>query len=142
VTVEGPATRAAAASGNGAVTVEGARGPVDARSGNGRVRVVTSVGPVAARTGNGDVDVRMDAIRGAGDLVFSTGNGRVVALRPADLAADVDASTGHGTVRTDFPVTVSGRLTPQRLQGRVGGGGRSVRLSSGNGNVELRRGGA
>jgi len=124
---------------NGAVSVEGATSEVEASTVNGEVEAVSSGGPVTASTVNGDVTARMGRFEGDDDLNFSTVNGTVFAEFTGDLDADVDLSTVNGRFQTDYPVTVSGRLDPRRLRARIGKGGRRVRLSTVNGNVELRR---
>ena len=126
-----------ATTGNGEVEVEEARGPVTARSGNGDVHVRTAAGPVSATTGNGEVVARMSSIRGEGDMEFRTGNGEVRVEVPEGFAAVIDASMGHGRFSSDFPITLEGRFSPQRLRGTIGSGGRRVRLSSGNGDIEI-----
>ena len=128
-----------ASTGNGAVTVRDAGAGVTASSGNGRVTVGTSEGPVTASTGNGAIDVRMASLRGAGDMSFSSGNGRITVRLPADFEGDLDLGTGSGDAYSDFPVTVQGRLRRSSLQGTVGRGGPTVKLRSGNGDVEVRK---
>lgn len=140
VRVSGTAGEVEAASGNGEVTVENVRGPVSASTGNGDVRVSTVQGPVSARSGNGDLLVRMTQVRADADMEFTTGNGRIEVTVPAEFNADIDASTGNGGIRTDFPIQVSGRITRTRLRGTIGQGGRRLRLVTGNGEIELRRG--
>jgi DUF4097 and DUF4098 domain-containing protein YvlB len=128
-----------ASTGNGAVTVEDAGGQVDASTGNGRVRINTVTGPVSARSGNGNIDVRMNELRGTGDMEFRTGNGRITVALPASFEGEIDTHTGSGRLRTDFPLTVSGRLDPRRVRATIGKGGRLLRMSSGNGDLELRK---
>ena len=136
-------------SGNGDLEIDGATGPVRAATGNGRVYVTTSSGPVNARTGNGMIDVRMKAITGNGDMTFSTGNGPIRVSLPESFAGEVDATTGHGDFRSDFAIRVIGRLSPSRMRGTICGGadsgkecsgsGRMIRMSTGNGSLELRK---
>jgi hypothetical protein len=140
VRVTGTAGEVDAASGNGEVTVENVRGPVRANSGNGDVRVTTVQGPVSATSGNGDLLVRMTELRAASDMEFTTGNGRIEVTVPAEFNADIDASTGNGGIRTDFPIQVSGRISKTRLRGTIGQGGRRLRLVTGNGEIEIRKG--
>lgn len=132
--------RVDASSGNGTVTVDNVGGPVTASSGNGDVEVGTVSGPVSASSGNGDILVRMSRLPASGDMEFSSGNGRIELMLPADLNADLEATTGNGRITTDFPIKVQGRLTPTRLRGTIGEGGRRIRMSSGNGSLELRKG--
>ena len=127
-------------SGNGDLEVDGATGPVRASTGNGRVFVATSSGPVNVRTGNGAIDVRMKAISGEGDMSFHSGNGSVTVALPDGFNGEIDASTGHGDFRSDFEIKVLGRLNPRRVRGTIGSGsGRLIRMSTGNGALELRR---
>jgi hypothetical protein len=141
VRVGAGAGRVRASSGNGTVLVDGARGPVEASSGNGRVAVTTAAGPVSASTGNGRIEVSMSSLREAGDMRFSSGNGSVVLTLPADFGAEVDATTGNGGIQTDFPLRVVGRMSSHHLSGTIGQGGRRLRISTGNGSIELRRAG-
>lgn len=129
-----------ATSGNGDVRVDRAGGPVRASSGNGRVAVATTRGPVNATSGNGDVEVTMDAIADvADDMELSSGNGTVTVTVPADFAGELDASTGSGKFYSDFPLTLRGRIDPQRVRATIGKGGRRLSMHSGNGDVELRK---
>jgi DUF4097 and DUF4098 domain-containing protein YvlB len=141
VRVAGTQGEVEAASGNGAVSVENVRGPVTASSGNGDVTVSTVLGPVSANSGNGDLRVRMTELRADADMSFTTGNGRIEVTVPNGFNADIDASTGNGGIRTDFPIQVSGRISKTRLRGTIGQGGRRLRLVTGNGEIEIRRGG-
>lgn len=132
--------RVTASTGNGDLDVESARGPVRVSTGNGRIYVVTSAGPVSASTGNGDIDARMQSLANGGDMEFRSGSGAVRVTLPADFSGDVDASTGNGELRTDFAIRLVGRLDPQHMRGTIGNGGRMLRLSTGNGRLEIRKG--
>jgi DUF4097 and DUF4098 domain-containing protein YvlB len=132
--------RVNAATGNGDVEVESARGPVHATTGNGRIFVATAAGPVSASTGNGDIDVRMQSLSSAGDMSFVSGSGAVRVTLPSDFNGDVDASTGNGELRTDFAIRLIGRLDPQHMRGTIGTGGRTIRMQTGNGRLEIRKG--
>lgn len=129
-----------ASTGNGDLEVESAQGPVRASSGNGRIFVSTASGPVSASTGNGDIDVRMKALSTDADMDFRSGSGAVRVTLPADFNGDVDASTGSGDLRTDFAIKLVGRLDPQHMRGTIGSGGRMLRLQTGSGRLEIRKG--
>ncbi len=124
---------------NGAVSVTDAAAEVDAHTVNGRVEVATSTGPVSATTVNGGVVARMSALPNAEDMRFSTVNGSVRVVVPAEFDADVEMSTVNGRLRTDFPLTLSGRIDPRHLSARIGKGGRRVTLKTVNGSVELEK---
>jgi hypothetical protein len=124
---------------NGAIGVEGATSEVEASTVNGEVEATSSGGPVNASTVNGGVTARMGRFDNDEDLNFSTVNGTVAVEFTGDLDADVELSTVNGRFQTDYPVTINGRLDPRHLRARLGKGGRRIRLSTVNGNVELRR---
>jgi DUF4097 and DUF4098 domain-containing protein YvlB len=129
-----------AATGNGDVDVRDAKGAVRVSTGNGRVTVTTSEGPVEARSGNGDIDVRMTALRAREDMTFSTGSGDVRVTLPTDFNGELDATTGNGTISSDFELKVEGRMSPRRVRATIGNGGARLRLATGNGGLELRKG--
>jgi hypothetical protein len=124
---------------NGEVRVEDVAAEVDAESVNGSVVVTTLGGPVNARTVNGSVRASMGKFDLNSDLRFSSVNGTVIAEFADEINAEVDLSTVNGRFLTDFPVTISGRIDPRRLRAVLGKGGPRIRLSTVNGNVELRK---
>ena len=125
--------------GNGELEISGATGPVRATTGNGRVYVTTSQGPVTARTGNGDVDVRMRTLTGSSNMEFVTGNGSVTVAVPGNFNGEIDATTGHGDFSSDFEIRIQGRLNPRHIRGIIGEGGRTIKMITGNGRLELRK---
>jgi len=132
--------KVAAHSVNGEVRVDDVSSEVEAGTVNGSVVVSTAGGPVSATTVNGSVRASMGRFDGNSDMNFSTVNGSVVAEFPnTELNADVDMSTVNGRFYMDFPVTISGRIDPRRLRASIGKGGPKIRLSTVNGNVELRK---
>jgi len=124
---------------NGGVSVDGATGEVEAGSVNGSVDATSTGGPVQASSVNGSVHARMGRLTGDSDLDFSTVNGNVIAEFGEDIDANIELSTVNGRFQTDWPVTITGRVDPRHLRATLGKGGRRVRLSTVNGNVELRK---
>lgn len=124
---------------NGGVSVDGASSEVRAGTVNGSVDAVSTGGPVQASTVNGSVHATMGRLDGDQDLSFSTVNGSVVAEFLGDVDADIELSTVNGRFQTDWPVTLTGRIDPRRLRATLGKGGRRIRLTTVNGNVELRK---
>jgi len=124
---------------NGEVSVDGATAEVEAGSVNGSVDATSTGGPVQASSVNGSVHARMGRLTGNDDLDFSTVNGSVIAEFGEDIDANIELSTVNGRFQTDWPVTITGRVDPRHLRATLGKGGRRVRLSTVNGNVELRK---
>jgi hypothetical protein len=140
--VTGPVT---ASSGHGDVSITNAAARVTANTGHGNIHV-SSAGAVHATTGHGDVVVELAsaAATGANDMTFETGHGNVRVVAPRTLSGDVDLHTGRGRVSSDFPLSSTEPNRDTRsgsAHGILGSGGRSVRLSSGHGDVSLTTGG-
>lgn len=124
---------------NGGVTVDGASSEVRAGTVNGSVDAVSAGGPVLASTVNGSIHATMGRFDGDQDLDYRTVNGTIVAEFAGDVDADVDLTTVNGRFQTDWPVTLTGRIDPRHLRATLGKGGRRIRMSTVNGNVELRK---
>jgi hypothetical protein len=141
VTVHG-GSRVDASTGNGEVDVTDATAPVKASTGNGKIQVATAAGPVSASTGNGDIIARMGRLTGDSDMHFSTGNGDVRLTLPSDFQAEVETSMGMGSIDSQFPLTLAPHSTRYHMRGTIGNGGRRVTMSSGNGDLVLRKAGS
>jgi hypothetical protein len=122
---------------NGEVSATGLQSDVEAHTVNGKIRVDTTE-LVRANTVNGGIEVRMGAGSWNEDLKFTTVNGGVDLTLPSGVSADVHATTVNGGISTDFPITVSGRWGPKSLNGRIGSGGRNLKISTVNGGIALR----
>lgn len=109
-------------------------------TGNGRVVVSTASGPVDARSGNGDIDVGMTTVLAKQDMAFHTGSGDVRVTLPAGYSGELDASTGNGSLRSDFDLRIQGRLNTRRVRATIGDGGPMLRLTTGNGRLEVLKG--
>lgn len=124
---------------NGEMSAEGLKADVQAGTVNGSVRVTTT-GLAQASTVNGSVYVEMGRADWSDELDFSTVNGKITLVMPSKLDTEVRASTVNGDMESDYPMTVSGRFGPRRWRGTIGSGGRTLSLSTVNGEIRLRRG--
>ena len=73
-------------------------------------------------------------------LSFNTVNGGIHLTLPAKLDVDLRARTLNGVVDSDFPVTVTGKLSKHSIHGTIGKGGRRLDLETTNGNISLNAG--
>jgi DUF4097 and DUF4098 domain-containing protein YvlB len=122
---------------NGNVRIQGGSRAV-ARTTNGSVTIRTS-GDADARTTNGNITAELGSLAGTTPLSFATTNGSISITLPADAGVDIDARTSNGRINTDFPLTVQGSQTRNRLSGVIGGGGRTVELRTTNGGIRIQR---
>jgi hypothetical protein len=122
-------------------------GEVEATRLNGDVALATVNGSVTfSTTGGGRASTVNGSIRGemgradwTDTLKMATVNGSITLTLPASLNTEVRASTVNGDIESDFPMTVSGRITRRKLEGTIGGGGRVLALDSVNGSITLKR---
>lgn len=139
VRVTGTTGSVMVSTGNGRVIVEGVRGPVKASTGNGDVRVATSAGPVDVSSGSGDIDIAMGRLERSAEMRFSTGSGRIVVTLPENFNAAIDGRTGSGDITSELPMRVEGRRDSHRLRGTIGNGGERLTMTTGSGDIVLRR---
>lgn len=124
---------------NGGIRVRDVAGRIRGETTNGGVRLDGVGGDVQVRTTNGGIDVRLagDRWQGTG-LEARTTNGGVTLRAPSRYAMDLEASTVNGSVSSDIPITVSGRLDRRALRTQLNGGGAPVRIETTNGGVRIR----
>jgi carbon monoxide dehydrogenase subunit G len=123
---------------NGDVTARALPGNARVSTVNGDVEVEAG-GVADASTVNGSISAELGRADWDDRLRFKTVNGGITVSLPGSLSADVEASTVNGAVESDFPITMTGRLTPRALRGRIGAGGRDLDLTTVNGRIRLRK---
>ena len=154
------ASDVAARSGDGSIDVERVTGHVQLRSGDGSIRGRMLGGDVEANTGDGSIslDGKLSSLRvrtgdgsvtihadpgsfPAADWDIVTGDGSVTLEVPDGFGAELDAHTGDGGIHTrDLTLTNVTRNTRKNsLRGRLGDGGRAVRVRTGDGSITLKR---
>lgn len=127
--------------GDGSVVLQDVEGAVDLTTGDGGVSVSGLLSGVRVQTHDGSVTVRADPGSAmADDWAIETSDGGISVYLPEDFSADIDAQTDDGRVTSDLEVTmtVTGRIDRGTLKGRIGEGGREMRVRSGDGTIRLR----
>lgn len=124
---------------SGDVGVVGAEGDVRAGSVSGNVRMeALRATSVKASSVSGDVDVAVETLSGTGPLTFTSVSGNVTAELPKGIDADVTMRSVSGSLDSDFPLVLSGRMSRNSLEARIGKGGRELEVRTVSGNVRLR----
>ncbi len=124
---------------NGDVTVAGASAPVKAQTVNGEINAQTSAGPLEAKNVNGSVHAAISGFAEPGKVEVKTVNGAVTLELPAQLNAELEATTLAGSVDTDFPLTASQGILPRRFHGTIGTGGRTIQVETLHGSIQVRK---
>jgi hypothetical protein len=132
--------------GDGSVTLDGATGDIDGDTGDGGVRVSGSFGAVKLHTGDGSITFRADkGTKMSGDWSLSSGDGSIAVYLPPDFAAELDAHTGDGSIRNELSLPAEaggddrrGDESKHSLRARLGGGGKTLTIRTGDGSIHLR----
>lgn len=120
----------------GHIEVHGIDGNLSAETSGGHIEVDGAKGRVDADTSGGHVEVGFAKGNARGGKIESSGGGITVAIDPnVDLV--IDASTSGGSVRTDVPVKVVGKITSSSIQGTLGKGGETLYVHTSGGSVSI-----
>ncbi|HEY3938830.1 MAG TPA: hypothetical protein VGL97_15460 [Bryobacteraceae bacterium] len=129
----------------GELSVENSNGGVKA-SGTQGAQITTSFGPVILDGVSGPIQIQNQngAVEAASTLhgscqpiaVRTSFSALRIHLQP-DASYRVIAKTSFGKIRSDFPLSVSGSLSNDDLDGVLGGGHCEMRLTDNNGNIEI-----
>jgi hypothetical protein len=124
---------------NGGIAISDVNGRIEFNGLNGGVVLRRVGGKVHGSTTNGGLVVELNGSRWDGEeLNVKTTNGGVVMSVPENYSARLETGTVNGHVSTDFPITVQGRITKE-LSMDLGSGGPTVRATTTNGGVRLKR---
>lgn len=130
------------ATGDGSVTIDNADGDLEVDTGDGSVSVAGKLGIVKVHTGDGAITFRAEpGTKMKGDWSLSTGDGGVSLYLPTDFGAELDAHTDDGSIRNDLDVANddrNGERERRTLKGKLGGGGPTLRIRTGDGGVRIK----
>jgi hypothetical protein len=124
---------------NGGVRIMDVKGKITFTALNGGVHLSRLAGDVSGSATNGGLHIELAGNRwdGAG-MNVSTTNGGVQIQAPANYAAHFEAATVNGGIRSDFPITVQGKIG-RDLAFDLGGGGPTIRATTTNGGVKIQK---
>lgn len=139
----------------GGITARNGEGPLDVHTSGGGIRVESHNGYVKANTSGGGITARniagnleaetsggsIDASlleQPTGDCRLHTSGGGITVRVPSNIAVDIEASASAGSVSSDLPVTVRGKISKDRINGTINGGGPLLALHSSAGSVHIK----
>ena len=129
-------------SGDGSIRGRMLGGDVEANTGDGSIRLDGKLTSVRVHTGDGSVTIHADPGSSPGaDWDIVTGDGSVTLEVPDGFSAEVDAHTGDGGIHMrDLTLSnVTGNIGKNSLRGRLGDGGKALRMRTGDGSITLKR---
>jgi len=109
------------------------QGDVKAQTGSGNVELKNVNGSLRAGTGSGNIKVGGTP---SSDWKLETGSGGVE-FWAGNTGFTLDASTGSGSIHSDPEMTVQGSFDKHHIVGKVHGGGPTVRIETGSGDVRV-----
>jgi beta-lactamase regulating signal transducer with metallopeptidase domain/DUF4097 and DUF4098 domain-containing protein YvlB len=149
---EGVGQNAKLQTGSGDIKASGLQGRFSVMTGSGNIIAEqTGEGDVVAQTGSGNIELKeihggFRGQTGSGDIKASgtpsanwhlqTGSGSID-LQTGNAPLTLDASTGSGSVKTDQQMMVQGSLDHHHIKGNLNGGGPTVRLETGSGDIQI-----
>ena len=127
-------------SGDGAIEGSGLDGRLNAFTSDGHITVQGRFDQLDLHSGDGRIEAEVAAgSKMQSGWTLRSGDGSVRLRLPHNLAADLDVRTGDGHIDVDFPVTVSGRLSPSSIRGQLNGGGPLLEVRTSDGSITLER---
>jgi hypothetical protein len=122
---------------NGNIRVHGVAGAGTLRTVNGNIEVVDGAGSFSARTMNGDVRLELLRLFGSEAAAVETVNGSVVLALAEDADAELEVDNVNGDFRSELPLVLLTSADGAALRGRLGRGGKNLRLRTVNGGIRV-----
>jgi hypothetical protein len=152
VTDDGVGENAKLSTGSGSIHATALHGSFSVDTGSGDIYAdQTGDGEVKAQTGSGSIELRnlhggLKAETGSGNIKaggtpvapwkLETGSGSVE-VWTGNAALTLDAESGSGSIHTDREMTTQGSSDRHHVMGKIGGGGPTVRIETGSGNIRV-----
>jgi hypothetical protein len=122
----------------GSIRIQQAEGNIDVHTSGGSITIDEAMGAVKASTSGGSVRAYLSHQPEA-DCRLTTSGGTITIYLNNDIGLDVDAQTSGGRIHTDFPVKLSGTISPRSLNAQVNGGGPELYLRSSGGSIHIKK---
>ncbi|MEN6335033.1 MAG: DUF4097 family beta strand repeat-containing protein [Phycisphaerales bacterium] len=125
---------------DGSITMENVRADAaTVRTIDGAIRWRDAVAArIDCHSSDGSIDVEYgpDGPK-APDVSITASEGGVSLVTPPEVSAQVDAATNDGSIHTDLPITIQGKVG-KSLRGRIGDGEGRIYLRTGDGSITIR----
>jgi DUF4097 and DUF4098 domain-containing protein YvlB len=132
-------------SGDGAIRMDAVEGKVDLETDDGSI--LGEVRPTSLRAHTGDGSIRIEVLGDSkmdADWDVQTSDGSIVLTLPSEFAAELDAESRDGAVRSNHPaINVERRDGEDReerrrtLRATLGSGGKTLRVRTGDGSIRI-----
>jgi len=134
---------------SGYVKAHTSYGSIDCDSINGQIQVDTSYGRVDCReiisdeltagSNYGNIDIEYsDSGPAEIQAYVSTSYGSIDFTAPPGFTGQVELATNYGSVKTDLPILVKGKISSKRIEGTIGEGNGNLSLKTSYGSISIR----
>jgi hypothetical protein len=118
--------------------VDQAVGPLTLTTSNRNINLDRISGEIVVKDRNGAI--KLTAASPLVAITLEDTNGTVNLVVPERAGFAVEANTTNGQIDTGFPLTASGGENRRSLNGVVGAGGPSIRITTTNGDISIHKG--
>jgi len=139
---------------NGDIDVKDVSGEIEISNVNGNISAIGISGSVVANTVNGEVIVKFKSIDPKAPMAFTSVNGKIDVLFPAEVKANVKLKSDRGEMFSDFDIAVD-KTQPKVekntedhyysvkiedwVYGKINGGGPEMMMKTMQGNIYIRK---
>jgi len=124
-------------------------GSIDCDRINGQIQADTSYGSVDCReiisdeltadSNYGNIDIEYsDSAPAEIRAHVSTSYGSIDFTAPPGFAGQVELATNYGSIQTDLPIVVKGKISSKRIEGTIGEGNGMLSLKTSYGSIRIR----
>ncbi len=110
-------------------------GDVDIHVTSGEISIIQRSGGLYVMSSSGDIYIESE-MTGGDEYEINSTSGNITLKIPEEAGVDVIATTGSGDIDTEASIQIVS-LGKNELEGRIGRGGKKLRLNSSSGNISL-----
>ena len=126
--------------GDGDVRLRDGEGSLHADTHDGNVEVHGRFDVLSLHTGDGNIEAEVSAVSAPqSGWMLRSGDGNILLRLPDNFGADLDAHSGDGEIHVGFPITTSGSGKENSMRGKINGGGISIELRTGDGDIKVEK---
>jgi len=122
----------------GSIRIGKVKGEVKVHTSGGGIYVEEVMGTIIAGTSGGSIKAYISKQPNA-DCSLKTSGGSINISLAKELKLNLYARTSGGGISTDFPIIVKGKLSKNKLETAINGGGPELTLKTSGGNIRIKK---
>jgi hypothetical protein len=123
---------------NGSIKTTRVSGTIKLKTHNGSITCNEISGKTELRTHNGKVNASYSKTAvPICDISMITHNGGIKFIAPPEFSATVDISSHNGSIESDLPILIKGKISGNNIEGTIGKGEGKLYLRTHNGAIKI-----